>query len=96
MQVHHINIGLERFARRKPADGIRTASRSAAPAIQPVAMLVGRLRLIDQPVIDCIKSQFKAVKNAKLVKDVVQVIFDCLLTDKEFLADLAIAEALCN
>ena len=50
----------------------------------------------DQPVMDCVESQFKAVGNAKLVKNVVQMIFDRLLTDKELLADLATAEALRN
>jgi hypothetical protein len=43
---------------------------------------------------DCIESQFEAVGKAKLVKNVVQMIFNRLLTDKELLADLAIATAL--
>jgi hypothetical protein len=93
--MNHISIKPERLAPWEPADGFRPIRGPVAPDIA-LAMLVGRLRLIDQPVIDCIKSQFKAVENAKLVKNVVQVIFDCLLTDKELLANLAIAEALRN
>jgi hypothetical protein len=45
---------------------------------------------------DCIESQFEAVGNADLVKDVVQVILYGLLADEELRADFFVVKALGN
>ena len=53
-----------------------------------------RLRLINQPMMNCVQRQFEAVGDAELVEDVVQVVLDGLLGDEKFFADFLVAEAL--
>ena len=55
---------------------------------------LGDLGVIDQAVMDGVKSEFQAIGNAKFVKDVVEVIFYGLLGDEELFADFFVAEAL--
>src|SRR5579871_3851030 len=43
-----------------------------------------------------VESEFEAVRNAELVKDIVEVVLHGLLGDEEFLADFLVAEALGN
>ena len=52
------------------------------------------LRLIDQPVVNCIKCQFEAVGDAELVEDVMQMVLDGLFGDEKFFADFLVAETL--
>src|SRR6202049_4655990 len=52
------------------------------------------IRLFDHAVMDCIERQFEAVRNAELVKDVVQVILYGLLANEEFFADFFVVKAL--
>ncbi len=54
------------------------------------------LGLIDEAVVDGVESEFEAIGNAKLVEDIVQVIFYGLLADEKFFADFLVAEALCH
>ena len=44
--------------------------------------------------VDGVQSEFKAVGNAELVEDIVQMVFDGLLADEEFFSNFFIAEAL--
>src|SRR5579884_3199364 len=55
--------------------------------------LVG-LRVVDQPMVDGVESEFEAVGDAELVKNVVKVVLHGLLGDEQFFADLLVAEAL--
>ncbi len=43
---------------------------------------------------DGVEREFKAIGNAKLIEDVVQVVFDGLLADEKLLADFLVAETL--
>ena len=52
------------------------------------------LGLIDEAVVDGVESEFEAIGNAKLVENIVQVIFYGLLADEKFFADFLVAEAL--
>src|ERR1700687_5270992 len=52
------------------------------------------LRLIDQPVMNCIKCEFEAVGDAELVEDVMQMVLDGLFGDEEFFANFLVAETL--
>jgi len=66
---------------------------------ESVANAVGRrnglwLGLIDEAVVDGVESEFEAIGNAKLVENIVQVIFYGLLADEKFFADFLVAEAL--
>src|SRR5579863_3749333 len=54
------------------------------------------LGLVDEAMMDGVESEFKAIGDAKLVEDVVQVIFYGLLADEKFFADFLVAEALGN
>src|SRR6202521_1268776 len=54
----------------------------------------GPIRVFDQAVMDCIERQFEAVRNAELVKDVVQVILYGLLAYEELFADFFVVKAL--
>ena len=54
----------------------------------------GRLRLIDQAVVDGVEGQFQAVGNAQFIEDVVQVILHGLFADEELFADFLVAVAL--
>src|ERR1017187_4072912 len=51
-------------------------------------------RAVDQAVMDCVERQFEAVRDAELVKDVVQVILYSLLADEELCADFFVLAAL--
>ena len=66
---------------------------------ESVANAAGRrngleLGLVDEAVVDGVESEFEAIGNAKLVEDIVQVIFYGLLADEKFFADFLVAEAL--
>ena len=52
------------------------------------------LGLIDQTVVNGVKSELEAVGDAQLVEDVVQVVLDRLLADEKLLANFLVAEAL--
>ena len=52
------------------------------------------LGLIDEAVVDGVESEFEAIGNAKLVENIVQVIFYGLLADEKFFADFLVAETL--
>ena len=52
------------------------------------------LGLVDQAVVDGVEGEFEAVGDAKLVEDVVQVVFYGLLADEKFFADFLVAETL--
>jgi hypothetical protein len=58
--------------------------------------LSGLLGLVDQAMVNGVESQLKAVGNAELVEDIVQVIFYGLFADEQFFADLFVAVALCD
>jgi hypothetical protein len=55
---------------------------------------VMELGLVDEAVVDGVESEFEAIGNAKLVEDIVQVIFYGLLADEKLFADFLVAEAL--
>ena len=52
------------------------------------------LGLVDEAVVDGVESEFEAIGNAKLIENIVQVIFYGLLADEKFFADFLVAEAL--
>jgi hypothetical protein len=52
------------------------------------------LCLVDQAMVDCVKGKFETIGNAELIKNVMQVILDCLFADKELFANLLVAVAL--
>jgi hypothetical protein len=66
---------------------------------ESVANATGRrnvlgLGLVDEAVVDGVESEFEAIGNAKLVENIVQVIFYGLLADEKFFADFLVAETL--
>ena len=52
------------------------------------------LRLVDQAMVNCVQGKFEAIGNSELIKNVMQMILDRLLADKEFFADFLVAVAL--
>ena len=44
--------------------------------------------------VDGVQGEFKAVGNAELVEDIVQMVLDGLLADEEFFSNFFVAEAL--
>ena len=50
-----------------------------------------RLGVVDEAMMDGVEGEFEAVRNAQLVEDVVQMIFNRLFTDEKLFADLFIA-----
>jgi len=53
-----------------------------------------KLRLVDQSVVDGVQREFKAVGDAELVENIVEMILDGLLGDEKFFADFFVAESL--
>ena len=54
------------------------------------------LRLVYKPVVYRVQRQLKAVGDAKLIKNIVQMIFYGLLGNEKFFADFLVAKALCD
>src|SRR6266446_2337769 len=53
-----------------------------------------KLRLVDQSVVDGVQREFKAVGDAELVENIVEMVLDGLLGDEKFFADFLVAETL--
>ena len=54
----------------------------------------GRLGVLDQAMVNGVERKLEAVGNTQLVENVVQMVLDGLLGDKQLLADLFVAETL--
>src|SRR5579863_3034719 len=52
------------------------------------------LGLVDEAMMDGVESEFKAIGDAKLVEDIVEVIFYGLHADEKFFADFLVTETL--
>lgn len=52
------------------------------------------LCLVDQAMVNCVQGKFKTIGDAEFIENVMQVILDCLLADKELFANFLVAVAL--
>ena len=71
------------------------AGRAVGPAQLALPVRTGKhLRLINQPVVDGVQREFKAVGDAEFVEDIVQVVLDGLFGDEELFAYFLVAKTL--
>ena len=77
------------YARTRKATWKAVEMRSNACKNEEFQQNAG-LRLVDQTMVDCVQGEFEAIGNTKLIKNVMQVILDGLLADKEFFADFLV------
>lgn len=52
------------------------------------------LGVINQPMMNGVKSQFEAVRDAELVENIVKMVLDSLLRDEKFFSNFLVAETL--
>ena len=96
-----VNFIFGRSATPAHLQGTRKRKDPKAITLKPVqeGLLLGDrfgvpLGVIDQPVMNGVKSQFEAVRDAELVENIVKMILDGLLRDKKFFANFLVAETL--
>src|SRR5579875_175972 len=84
-------MGNDSILRHRPAGTHPHACFDAGRRIAPPGS--GRF---DQAMMNGVQGKLKPIRNAKLIEYVVQMIFDGLFADKEFLADFPVSKALCD